>query len=428
MNKLILLFAVLAVVLPAGLYGQQINKAESGIFLLKGGELELMDEGRIKADLLIQDGMIKEIAENIDHPAAELIDCSGLIVFPGMIDSGTRLGLGEVGSISLTQDHNEIGAYTPQMQALTAVNPNSVSIPVTRTNGVTSVLTVPSGDRFPGTAAMIDLLGYTPNQMYAGFKAVVFNFPSTGRRGWWDSRSEEEIKKAEKKQWKEINDFWSKAKLYNKIVDGGKRPDYNPQLDAMRAVLNNEMPLLIEVNERKAILSAIKWGRDQELDYILTGVSEGYLVADSLAKYDVAVITGPVLTNPSRSSDHYDVAYSNAGKMQKAGVRVAIRTNETENVRNLPFNAGFAVAYGMEWKEAFKAVTIVPAQIFRVDDKYGSLERNKIANLFVADGDPFEPKTDIKYLFIKGYNVPLESRHSYLYDEFLEREPGLDGN
>lgn len=428
MNKLILIFAILAFVLPSGLYGQQINKAEAGIFLLKGGELELMDDGRIKADLLIQDGLIKEIAENIDHPTAQRIDCSGLIVFPGMIDSGTRLGLGEVGSISLTQDHNEIGTYTPQMQALTAVNPNSVSIPVTRVNGVTSVLTVPSGDRFPGTAAMIDLLGYTPNQMYSGFKGLVFNFPSAGRRGWWDSRSEDEIKKAKKKQWDEINDFWDKAKLYNKIIAGGKKPDYNPQLQAMVPVLNKEMPLLIEVNERKAILSAIKWGSEQEIDYILTGVSEGYLVADSLAKYDVPVITGPVLNNPSRNSDHYDVAYSNAGKMQKAGVRVAIRTNETENVRNLPFNAGFAAAYGMEWKEAFKAVTIMPAQIFGVDDKYGSLERNKIANLFVADGDPFEPKTDIKYLFIRGYNIPLESRHSYLYDEFLEREPGLDGN
>ena len=109
MNKLILIFAILAFVLTSGLYGQQINKAEAGIFLLKGGELELMDDGRIKADLLIQDGLIKEISENIDHPTAQRIDCSGLIVFPGMIDSGTRLGLGEVGSISLTQDHNEIG-------------------------------------------------------------------------------------------------------------------------------------------------------------------------------------------------------------------------------------------------------------------------------------------------------------------------------
>ena len=107
--------------------------------------------------------------------------------------------------------------------------------------------------------------------------------------------------------------------------------------------------------------------------------------------------------------------------MQKAGIKVAIRTNETENVRNLPYNAGFAAAYGMGFKEAFKAVTINAAEMFGIENKYGSVERTKVANVFVTDGDPFETKTTIKYLFIDGYNIPLESRHTYLYDEFLER-------
>ena len=111
--------------------------------------------------------------------------------------------------------------------------------------------------------------------------------------------------------------------------------------------------------------------------------------------------------------------------MQKAGIKVALRTNETENVRNLPYNAGFAATYGMGFKEAFKAITIVPAEHFGVADKYGSLSEGKYANLFVTNGDPFETKTQVQHLFIRGWKVPLESRHTLLYDEFLERNPGL---
>jgi imidazolonepropionase-like amidohydrolase len=128
---------------------------------------------------------------------------------------------------------------------------------------------------------------------------------------------------------------------------------------------------------------------------------------------------------PSRDNDRYDQPYRNAGIMQKAGVKVALRTNEAENVRNLPFNAGFAATYGMGREEALKAVTIVPAEIFGVSDKLGSIEAGKRANLFISTGDPFEPSSEIKHLFIDGWNVPLESRQTLLYDEFLHRTPGV---
>jgi imidazolonepropionase-like amidohydrolase len=154
-------------------------------------------------------------------------------------------------------------------------------------------------------------------------------------------------------------------------------------------------------------------------------VTEGWRVADKIAKAKIPVITGPVLAVPGRDNDRYDASYANAGKMAKAGVKVAIRTDGAENTRNLPFNAGFAAAYGLGVEEALKAVTIYPAEIFGVAGKYGSLEKNKVANLFVSTGDPFETKTQIEHLFIKGWKVPLESRHTLFYDEFLERTPGV---
>lgn len=422
MKQLLLFISVFFFVVQLG-SSQQIEKSYQGTFLLKGGQVETVFKGQIKADVLIQDGVIKEVNDQIQHPGAQQIDCKGLIIYPGMIDSGTKLGLAEIGAVSLTQDHNEIGEFTPHMEALTAINPSSVNIPVNRVNGITTVLAVPSGGQFPGKAALINLHGYTPEQMFAGFKGVVFNYPSTGRRGRWDRRSDEDIKKAEAKSKKKLKTFWDNARLHAKMNGANKK--YNPQLEALIPIVNKEAPLMVEVNKKSDILSAIKWVNENDINVIFTGVAEGYRVADSLAKYDIPVITGPILDNPSRESDHYNASYSNAGKMQKAGVKVAIRTNETENVRNLPYNAGFAAAYGMGWREAFKAVTIVPAEIFGVGDKYGTVESGKVANVFIADGDPFETKTKIKHLFIEGWKVPLESRHTLLYDEFLDRDPGV---
>lgn len=404
---------------------QQVQKSEGGVFLLQNGQVYTHDKGMISADILLKDGLIAEVGSALAAGSAKIIDCKGLEIYPGMIDAGTKLGIAEVGAVSLTQDHNELGEYTPHMQALTAVNPSSVNIPVNRVNGITTVLTLPSGGLFPGTAAAIDLHGYTPEQMYAGFKGVVLNFPSSGKRGRWDRRSEEDIKKDSKKKLKRLNKFWKASKIYAGIKAKNGETKYNPQMDAMLGVMNDKAPLIVEVNKKADILAAIAWINKNEVNVILSGVAEGYRVIDSLVKYDIPVITGPILNNPSRSSDHYDVGYSNAGKMQKAGIRVAIRTNETENVRNLPYNAAFAAAYGMGWEAAFKAVTQVPADLMGIGDKYGSLTKGKVANLFITDGDPFETKTMVKHLFIRGWKVPMESRHTLLYEEFLERDPGL---
>ena len=428
-NKLIYIIAFCLAV--STIIGQQVTKPENGTFLLKGATVHTITNGNTMADLLIIDGKIADIGTNLSSPGAKVIDCSGSHIYPGLIDGGTQVGMSEVGSVSLTNDYNEIGDFIPHMQALTAVNPNATAIPVTRTNGVTTAIVQPTGGLFPGTAALVNLNGYTPKQMDAGFSAVRIIYPSSGRRGRFDRRSDEDIKKAEENALKNLNDSWEKAVLYAKIDSAGKagnvsRNDYNPQMEALLPVVRGEMKVMIEVNAKKDILSAIEWVKKNKVDAIFTGVSEGFRVADKIAEAGIPVVTGPVLSIPGRSSDRYDAAYTNPGIMQKAGVKVAIRTNDSENVRNLPFNAGFAAAYGMGIEEALKSVTIVPAEIFGVSDKYGSLEKGKVANLFVSDGDPFETKTTIQHLFIEGWKIGMDNRHTMLYDEFLDRTPGLN--
>ncbi|HUR30152.1 MAG TPA: amidohydrolase family protein [Saprospiraceae bacterium] len=425
MKKYFLLF--INALIGLHISAQQVEKSVYGTFALTNATVETVTKGTLQnATIIIRNGMISAVGPEVKIPEdARVIDCKGLTVYPGMIDGGTHLGLQEIGSISVTQDYDEVGELTPEMDALTAINPNSVLIPVTRVSGVTSVIATPSGGLFPGTAALINLHGYTPQQMFAGFKAMVINFPATGRRGRWDKRTDEEVQKEGEKAIKKLNDTWERVKTYASIDSAmNGKVDYNPELNALVPVLKGEMTAFIEVDKESDILAALKWIRKNKIKAVLTGVAEGWRVADSIALSGIPVITGPVLAMPTRDSERYDQAYKNAGIMQKAGVKVALRSDETENVRNLPFNAGFAATYGMGKDEALKAVTITPAEIFGVSDKLGSIEAGKKANLFISDGDPFEPATQIKYLFIDGWNVPLESRQTLLYEEFLNRTPG----
>lgn len=429
-------FKIFAFLLPcvmtASLLTAQVAKPAKGAFALTNATIETITNGQVKGTLLIQDGKIAAIGANVTIPAgAQTIDCSGLTLYPGMIDGGTQLGLSEVGSVTLTQDADEVGDVTPQMEALTAINPNGAAIPVTRVNGVTTALSIPQNGLFPGTAALINLVGYTPDQMYAGFRAVVMNFPSAGRRGFFDQRTEEDIKKEEERALKKLNDTWDQAVLFAKIdsaaqKDPAAKPEYNPEMSALAKVVRGELPLMVEVNQADNIKSAIKWVQERKIKKVIfSGVAEGWRVAEDLAKAGIPVICGPVQALPTRASDRYDSRYANPGMMHKAGVKVAIRTDEEENVRNLPYHAGFAAAYGMGKEAALRAVTIVPAQIFGVDKQLGSLEIGKSATLFAATGDPFETKTQIRHLFIDGYQVPLDSRHIQLYNEFLNRTPGV---
>lgn len=422
------MLAFIPVVAMAQIDGEFV-KPRTGKFLLQNATVVTVTKGTLtNTSVLVENGKIARIGADIPADGADIIDCTGMFIYPGMIDGGTRLGLVEVSSVAETVDYAEVGNVTPNMQALTTVNPNSEAIGVTRVSGVTTALTVPTGGLFPGTAALINLNGYTPDQMYGGFKAVVMNFPSSGRRGRFDRRSDEDVKKDAEKALKDANEIWENAKKYLELKKAGAELQYYPEMDQLAKAVSGELPLLIVVDAASDIQNAIKWVEGKDIKVIFSGVAEGWRVADEIAKAGIPVITGPVQDLPTRQSDRYDTPYANAGKMAKAGVKVALRTDEEENVRNLPFHAAFAAAYGLGKEEALKAITINPAEIFGIADHYGSVETGKRANLIIATGDPLETNSQIHHVFIDGYRIPMSNRHIRLYQEFLERSPGLKAN
>jgi imidazolonepropionase-like amidohydrolase len=170
------------------------------------------------------------------------------------------------------------------------------------------------------------------------------------------------------------------------------------------------------------IRAAVNFAKEMKLKPIILGGGDAYQVAAFLKENDVPVIMNQVMSLPRREDDPYDVNYSGPGKLQKAGVRFAISSgDEGAEVRNLPYTAGMASAFGLPKDEALKSVTLYPAQIMGVADKFGSIEVGKVANLVVTDGDLLEAKTNTKYLFIDGRPVPLGTKHTELNDQFKDR-------
>ncbi|SMO68652.1 Imidazolonepropionase [Fodinibius sediminis] len=384
---------------------------EGGVVLINGEEIEFV-------------GRNARITSDYQH-----IDASGKHVYPGFMDAGTQLGLQEIGAVQVTRDQAELGEFNPHVRAFTAINPSSVSIPVTRVNGVTHVVSMPVSGRLSGKATLIDLYGYTPDSMAISPNAAMhLNWPTAMKRGPHDQRSDKEVEEAYQKNIKQLNDLWERAVFYNEMMESyqegsgdQERPEVQKKLEAMREVISGNIPVIISVDQKKDILNAIAWTeKHPKTHFILAGVQEGWRVADEIAEADLPCLVSTLYT-PERDYDNYQRPYQNPAMLHKAGVKVAIATGEIENVRNAPYHAGYAATYGLGREEALKAITLNPAEIFGVDDKLGSIAKGKQANLFISDGDPFEPMTQIEQVFIRGYKIPMVSRHSQLYEEYLNR-------
>jgi len=427
------LIAVIGFIVTTSVGFSQIpEKAEFGHFAITNATIHTVTNGLIENGTVLIDGTnITFVGKNAKiTDVYQRIDGTGKHVYPGLIDSGTQLGLTEIGAVAVTRDQAELGSFNPHVKAFTAINPNSASIPVTRVNGVTTVISHPVSGRISGKAALVDLYGYTPDSMAVMAEAGMYiNWPGALKRGSFDDRKPDEVEEDYKENLKELDDFIAKARFYHEMMTAFENdpankmePEKNRRLDAMRPVVGGDLPLIVSVNQEKDIKNAIAWIKENNFDNaILSSVEEGWRVADKIAEADLPVLVGPVLDQPARDYEHYQQAYRNASLLNDAGVLVAIRTGDAANVRNLNYNAGFAAAYGMGRLEAMKAVTINPAKIFGVEDKLGSIEAGKQANLIISDGDPFEPLDTIEQVFIRGYKIPMESRHTKLFEQFLNR-------
>jgi imidazolonepropionase-like amidohydrolase len=409
--------------------------AQAPTYVIRGGTVVPVVGARIpNGTVVITNGRIQAVGANVQAPpGATIIDATGLFVYPGMIDSGTELGLTEIGSVPGSTDTREIGDFNPQDVALTAVNASSELIPVSRVNGVTTVITSATGALMSGSAAMMDLLGWTPDEMAIKPRAAqVMSYPSAGGLGGrggggFGGRGQGDASETASRQVRAMRDFFADARSYAevkaKVAAGGTVPNaprINQAMESLVPVIRGEMPVIFDVTSIDQIRGVLALADSFKLKVILRGPRDAWRVADTLAARGIPVIVGPTTQAPG-PEDPYDALYAQPGVLAKAGVKIAFQTSSASDVRSLPYNAALSTAYGLDMDEAIKAVTINPAQIFGVADRYGSLEAGKVANVMVTTGNPLDVRSNVKYLFIRGQAVPLTDRHTKLYEQYRAR-------
>ncbi len=420
-----------------------------GAYAIVGATIHTLAQGDIpNGAVVFEKGRITALGAGVTPPkGAQIIDGKGKHVYPGMIAANTAVGLTEIGSVSGSVDVTEIGTLNPNVRAEMAVNPDSELIPVTRANGITHVLTSPSGSLINGTSALIRLDGWTWEDLTAG-APVAMNIqwprfrPQRGFGGGPPAAplSEEEQRRNRERALQAIRQAFEDARAYQKAKsaegkDGGRRLKADSVWEAMLPVLDGKIPVIVHASEIRQIKSALEWAEQEGVRMILAGAGDVWRVADMLKEKNIPVIVTGILETPERDDEPYDSAYAVAARLHAAGVKFSIAgggrgpASETSNSRNLPYHAGMAAAFGLPREEALKAVTLYPAQILGFSSALGSLEVGKSASLIVTDGDPLEIRTKILAEFVDGRPAALENnKHYKLYQKYANRpRPGTGG-
>ncbi len=330
----------------------------------------------------------------------------------------------------MTNDVQELGKFNPQLRASIAVNPESEHIPVTRANGITSVLALPDGPLISGQASLIHLDGWTTDEMEVKRSAAMhLHMPTIGGGGGrggcrmgGGAGSFEEQKKAFDKDMAELNDFFDEARRY-KQAKAAHSPDFKPnlKLEAMLPVIDGEEPLLVTAVRERAIRDAIAFGEKQKIKIILCQATEAYKVTDEIKSHDIPVVLGPTLALPLEEDDPYDQPATTPAMLYKAGIKFAIASFSNEFSRNLPYQAAAAVAFGLPKRRSDEGDHRQCGADLGVANQVGTIEEGKSADFMMVNGDPLLEQTEVKQLFIKGKDVNLDNKQHRLYEKYLNR-------
>ena len=375
------------------------------------------------ASILFKDGKISEIGAGLAFPGeAEAIDAKGQHVYPGLIESYSSVGLIEIDSIRASIDNVEVGAINPNVRAAVAFNPDSEAIPVARANGVLSAVIVPTGGLVSGRSAVMMLDGWSWESMtLQADTAMSVTWPRFSRAPR-PRREEAEAAPSDSDRLGPLHEVMREVKAYSLArIKAPKDQPIDLRLDAMLPVVQGKMPILVQANSVKQIQTAIAFAKQYQLKLILIGGADAMRCENLIKEADVPVIISSVYRLPSRHDAAYDAAYTLPSQLQAAGIRFAIASDGrfgASALRNLPYHAATAVAFGLTEEQAVRSITLSPAEIFGVADRIGSLAVGKEATLIVTDGNILESPTQVLRAFIQGRQVDLSSKHTQLRDKY----------
>ena len=414
--------------------------APAPVVAITGGKLLTITHGVIEnGTVVLSGGKITAVgtAESVKVPAgAQVVDAKGMTVYPGLIDAETNLGLSEIAADDASNDLAETSDEVfPNMHVYDAFHAETEHIPITRLNGITNAIVAPaSADSLPGQDIFIQLAGRDRDQMILGKDvALPMNFSGDQRRRGGEKFPSTRMGLASqlrqtfidaqayasaKSEYKTKLAKWQKG---DKKESAPTEPKIDLKSEALLPYLNGEKPVVLAAYQGYEVEVAMKIAQEFHLKVILNHVTHSQEILDKIAAYKVPVIVGPIYDFPS-ANERYDAVFTLPAELAKRGVKIAFSMAGGEGPggfdRNLPYEAGYAVGYGLPYEEAMKALTLYPAEMFGVADKLGSLDEGKDANVVIANGDPLDVRTDVKQVYIEGHAIPMVSRQTRLRDEY----------
>ena len=403
-------------------------KEYKGRLYIKNGTVHV-GNGQVleNATIAVDNGKIIQIGQNIPIPAddVKVFDAQGKQVYPGLILPVTDLGLKEIANgVRGSNDYEELGDLNPNIRAITAYNTDSKIIGTLRSNGILLAGVTPQGGMISGSSSVVQLDAW--NWEDAAYKmdgAIHINLPSfinrpnrfaffLGLRPESSDATKQALEKIET-----IKQFFRDAKAY---AAESSHKAVNLKFESVKGLFDKKQKLFIHADQTKQLLVAIDFVKEFGFDVVIVGGSESFQIADLLKQNNIAVILNDEHALPSTEDDDVDQPFKTPAQLQQAGVLFALNdTHDESRYRNLPFNAGTAAAYGLTKEQALQAITLNAAKILGVDDKTGSLEVGKDANILISDGDILDMNSSIiTKAFIQGRDVSLDNKQKQLYERY----------
>ncbi len=434
MNRLQPMFAIVIALVTQGVNAKSLLLKNATVHCIATPDIE-------RGQVLIANGKIEKVApENESLSADETINLAGQHLYPGFINAAGWLGLIEIDQIRATRDMSESGEYTPEVQAWRAVNPDSELLAITRANGVTHTIAVPGGGTVSGQSGLVqlgggwtmeDLTAKGPTAIHLFWPSMVLDTtPRDQARDKEKLKSLEEQAKERRLKLKEVDAFFFEGEAYA----AGSRDETKriPAWEAMIPLVRGEIPLVIHADGYQQIKAALGFSSAHKFRVIISGGRDASRLATELAARKIPVIFERVFNDGNglssgdiRDTEAYDVHFNTPAVLAAAGVKVAITGGlggeEAAYVRNIPYAAAQAVAFGLPHDEALKSVTLYPAEIYGLADRLGSIAEGKEASLFVATGDILDIRSQVKHVWIKGEAVDLTNHQTRLYEKYRSR-------
>ncbi len=376
-----------------------------------------------KGTIVVRGNRIQAVGANVSVPGgARVIDAGGANVYPGFIDGGTDLGLNEPG-VRGYEDVSEMLPFNQMLRTRVAFQSDSDAIPVARIEGITTAAIVPGGGVIGGEIPVMNLEGWTWEENTVRANAgLALVFPAGGggggRGGGAGGAGAAGGGGAQVNRLEELNTLLRRARAYmknpNRAID--------LTLEPFVAILDRKVPFFVSAATEPAIREAVAWANAQGVSLVIRTGPNNQGIAPFLKAHNVPVILTNVLTATQGADRFHAYTYQAPAAFAKAGVPFAFSSGIYEDVRQIPFQAGMAVAWGLDPDAAIRALTIDAAKILGIDAEVGSIEAGKIANLVIVRGDPLEIQSRIQKVFIAGREISLDSKQVDLFKRYMSRQ------